>query len=55
MRQPPNMVPSAIAAWQIRITQIGISESAGRRWVAISRPTMMPMVFWASLPPWPRL
>ena len=23
MRQPPNMVPSAMAAWQIRMTQNG--------------------------------
>ena len=54
MRQPPNIVPSAIAAWQIRMTQSGTSNFC-RRPEATSRPVMIPIVFCASLPPWPRL
>ena len=54
IRQPPNSVPNAMAAWQMRITQSGTSNFS-RCPAATSRPVMMPMVFCASLPPWPRL
>ena len=57
MRQPPNSVPSAIAAWQMQdrptAARSNVRASVARRRPAA--PVMMPMVFWASLPPWPRL
>ena len=55
IRQPPNSVPSPIAAWHASTTQNG-SGSACAAWpAAISSIQMMPIVFCASLPPWPRL
>ena len=58
IRQPPNSVPSAIAAWQESTTQNGISAAlkSGRSEPCATRSSaMMPIVFCASLPPWPRL
>ena len=56
MRQPPESVPRPIAAWQMSTTHIGMSVVAcGLRFEATSTPAMMPIVFCASLPPWPRL
>src|ERR1700712_1043991 len=53
MRQPPIKVPSAIAAWHDSTTQNG-TENCSPRWPCEYKSTaMMPMVFWASLPPWP--
>src|SRR5689334_6946717 len=53
MRQPPISVPSAIAAWQLSTTQNG-TEKCSPRWPCeYSSTAMMPMVFCASLPPWP--
>src|SRR3954451_16285305 len=53
MRQPPISVPSAIAAWQASTTQNG-TEKCSPRWPCeYSSTAMMPMVFCASLPPWP--
>jgi len=54
IRQPPSSVPIAMAKCEIRMTQSGTSNSSSLP-AATSRPVMMPMVFWASLPPWPRL
>src|SRR4029077_12118282 len=54
MRQPPKSVPRAIAAWLSRMTQIGTAKLF-RYPEATSRPVMIPIVFWASLPPCPRL
>ena len=57
MRQPPESVPSPIAAWQDRTTQSGTCGETpactDRCPVASSAATMMPAVFCASLPPWP--
>ena len=39
---------------EIRITQSGTSKTASCP-EATSSPVMIPIVFWASLPPWPRL
>ena len=55
MRQPPNSVPSAMARWQEITTQNGTCISPCRNPLANSSTVMMPMVFCASLPPWPRL
>src|SRR3954447_9830689 len=53
MRQPPIKVPSAIAAWHDSTTQNG-TEKCSPRWPCEYNSTaMMPMVFCASLPPWP--
>src|SRR3954471_2892104 len=53
MRQPPISVPSAIAAWHASTTQNG-TEKCSPRWPCeYSSTAMMPMVFCASLPPWP--
>ncbi len=54
-RQPPDSVPRAMAEWAARTTHSGTSDVAATLWVAISRARMTPIVFWASLPPWPRL
>ena len=54
IRQPPNIVPNAIAACEMRMTQSGTSNFC-RCPEATRSPVMIPMVFWASLPPWPRL
>src|SRR6266852_2868848 len=53
IRQPPIRVPSAIAAWHDSTTQNGTENSAPRRPCENSSTAMMPMVFCASLPPWP--
>src|SRR5437763_3180822 len=51
--QPPITVPSAIAAWHASTTQNG-TEKCSPRWPCEYNSTaMMPMVFCASLPPWP--
>src|SRR5215471_2685772 len=55
MRHPPKSVPSPIAAWQASTTQKGSGSLALERPEAMSSIQMMPMVFCASLPPWPRL
>ncbi len=56
MRQPPVSVPSAMAVCALRTTQIGTSSFGRQRGLpAIRSAKMMPMVFWASLAPWPRL
>jgi hypothetical protein len=55
MRQPPNIVPRPIARSSETITQIGARVRAARVAAAISSIQMMPIVFCASLPPWPRL
>ena len=54
IRQPPNIVPNAIAACEIRMTQSGTSNF-WRCPEATRSPVMIPIVFCASLPPWPRL
>ena len=55
IRQPPNSVPRPIAAWQDSTTHSGTWNwpSAGPMPCAISSAAMIPIVFWASLPPWP--
>ena len=55
MRQPPNKVPSAIATWQAMTTQNGTLKVSPLIPAANSSMAMMPIVFCASLPPWPRL
>src|SRR5258707_1827353 len=53
IRQPPINVPSAIAAWHASTTQ-NRTEKCSPRWPCeYSSTAMMPMVFCASLPPWP--
>src|SRR5450631_4606636 len=53
IRQPPIRVPSAIAAWHASTTQNGTENSLPRCPSENSSTAMMPMVFCASLPPWP--
>src|SRR5258707_11054859 len=53
IRQPPNNVPSPIAAWQLITTQNGTLNWPPRWPCENSKTAMMPMVFWASLPPLP--
>src|SRR5216684_7573930 len=53
IRQPPIRVPSAIAAWHDSTTQNGTEKCAPRYPCEYSSTAMMPMVFCASLPPWP--
>src|SRR6201999_3855062 len=53
IRQPPISVPSAIEAWQASTTQNGTEKCAPRCPCEYSSTAMMPMVFCASLPPWP--
>ena len=54
MRQPPNSVPRPIAAWHARMTHSRhVRRSAHQVPLAISSAMMMPIVFCASLPPWP--
>jgi hypothetical protein len=61
---PPIAVPNPIAVYAAISTQSGIRSAVGRcrwrshpvyftnrLWVDTSRPTMIPMVFWASLAP----
>ena len=55
IRQPPVSVPRPIAVWAASTTQSGTSAPVGRCPPAMSRARMMPIVFWASLAPWPRL
>ena len=65
MRQPPIAVPSAIGDVGGELDperdlvgrrHVEVAQPAGRadevRWVDTSRPTMMPIVFCASLAPW---
>jgi len=56
IRQPPEMVPSAIAVWAASTTHSGIGslspEACRWRW-RTSRAAITLMVFWASLVPWP--
>src|SRR3954452_780313 len=53
MRLPPIRLPTAIAAWHDSTTQNG-TEKCSPRWPCEYNSTaMMPMVFCASLPPWP--
>src|SRR6202165_470323 len=52
-RQPPIRVPNAIAAWHASTTQNGTENSAPRCPCEYSSTAMIPMVFCASLPPWP--
>src|SRR5439155_680151 len=65
MRQPPDMVPSPMAAPQATMTHAGTTPASVRcsagtgksvrtRCSATSNPTMIPIVFWASLEPWPK-
>src|SRR5450830_1055687 len=51
MRQPPNIVPSPIAAWQERTTHSGKGSWEPVTLAAISSIQMTPMVFCASLVP----
>src|SRR5258705_7317740 len=53
IRQPPIRVPSPIAAWHDSTTQNGTSKRSPRYPCEYSSTAMMPMVFCASLPPWP--
>src|SRR5260370_1195061 len=53
IRQPPINVPNAIAAWHDRTTQNGTENSVPRCPSEYKSTAMMPMVFCASLPPWP--
>src|SRR3984885_3543850 len=53
IRQPPIRVPSAIEAWQASTTQNGTEKCAPRCPCEYNSTAMMPMVFCASLPPWP--
>src|SRR4029450_7089033 len=53
MRQPPTSVPSPIAAWQVIPTQDGTWHSPPICPWENNNTAMMPMVFCASLPPWP--
>ena len=55
MRQPPIMVPSPMAEKLAITTHAGTRNSPVICPVANSSAVMMPTVFWASLPPWPRL
>ena len=60
MRQPPNIVPSAIAAWQASTTQNGTGnfaatsavETRSAQTVPYRMTEMMPMTFCASFVPW---
>src|SRR5437773_3222860 len=65
MRQPPDMVPSPMAAPQATMTHAGTTPASVRcsagtgkslrtRCSATSNPTMIPIVFCASLEPCPR-
>src|SRR4029078_714744 len=53
IRQPPINVPIAIAGGQDQHAQNGMKKSAPRWPCEYSSTAMMPMVFCASLPPWP--
>src|SRR5215208_639607 len=60
MRQPPDSVPKAIAACALNTTAIGIAGKvpSGPYVIphtppAVSTAVMIPIVFCASLPPWP--
>jgi hypothetical protein len=56
MRQPPNIVPKRDGDLAATITQLGgIGRIGGVTPAAISSSQMMPMVFCASLLPWPML
>src|ERR1700730_9632772 len=53
IRQPPIQVPNAIAAWHASTTQNGTENSVPSMPCEYKSTAMMPMVFCASLPPWP--
>src|SRR3982074_2152147 len=53
IRQPPIKVPNPIAAWHANTTQNGTENSVPRYPCENNSTAMMPMVFCASLPPWP--
>src|SRR5215216_2010472 len=60
MRQPPDSVPNAMAACAESTTVVGIGGKLPSGLYAIpqtppavSTAVMIPIVFWASLPPWP--
>src|ERR1700736_659418 len=53
IRQPPIKVPHAIAAWHASTTQNGTENSVPSMPCEYKSTAMMPMVFCASLPPWP--
>ena len=55
IRQPPVSVPRPIAMWAESTTHSGTSEPTGRCPLPMRTARMTPIVFWASLPPWPRL
>ena len=55
IRQPPLNVPRPIAVWAARTTQSGTSDPTGRCPLPMRTARMTPIVFCASLPPWPRL
>ena len=55
MRQPPNSVPRAMAAWHDSTTHRGTAASALTLLAAMSRARITPIVFCASFEPWPRL
>ena len=55
IRQPPNRVPRPIAVWAESTTHSGTSASLPTLPSAIRRARMIPIVFWASLAPCPRL
>ena len=55
IRHPPKRVPRAIAVCADRTTHSGTSASGGRFLTAMRTARMIPIVFWASLPPCPRL
>src|SRR5437764_5044167 len=55
IRHPPNAVPRAMATSAEILTHHGTPAVAGRWCSAMSRARTTPMVFCASLVPWPRL
>ena len=52
-RKPPESVPSLMAARQVMTTQNGTWNPPSNMPCENSRTAMIPMVFCASLPPWP--
>ena len=51
IRQPPNIVPIAITAYQAKIIQVGIEKVGPKKPLLNSAMAMIPIVFCASLPP----
>jgi len=52
IRQPPAMVPSPMAAWQLKTTQIGTWKGCPAQMVPKRITEMMPITFCASFVPW---